>query len=240
MGDVGSALRPGRLLVFSDGNGTAQGGITLAGTGGDHGGSQKKWPLAFQHYCGSPGLAGLRNSTDWLLVADDDTYAFLPILAALLTLGFSPDWPYVLGRPWRAEGVTYPCGGPGYVLSRAAMDRVCARVEDFLTHHWPSYWSDINMGGYLQTLNITFVPLDGLYLRNYQAPGVKRIAPILKDDAIIPELAVGQPLSNHWAGPDEMRRLHAAHGMGKSRPPVSKYPEAPTMQSFLLPQTSAR
>ena len=70
------------------------------------------------------------------------------------------------------------------------------------------------MGGYLQTLNITFVPLDGLYLRNYQAPGVKRIAPILKDDAIIPELAVGQPLSNHWAGPDEMRRLHAAHGMG--------------------------
>ncbi len=210
----GSALHPGRLLVFSDGNGTAQGGITLAGTGGDHGGSQKKWPLAFQHYCGSPGLTGLRNSTDWLLVADDDTYAFLPNLAALLTLGFSPDWPYVLGRPWRAEGVTYPCGGPGYVLSRAAMDRVCARVEDFLTHHWPSYWSDINMGGYLQTLNITFVPLDGLYLRNYQAPGVKRIAPNLKDDAIIPELAVGQPLSNHWASPDEMRRLHAAHGMG--------------------------
>ena len=88
---------------------------------------------------------------------DDDTYAFLPNLAALLTLGFSPDWPYVLGRPWRAEGVTYLCGGPGYVLSRAAMDRVCARVGDFLTHHWPSYWSDINMGGFLPALNITFV-----------------------------------------------------------------------------------
>jgi hypothetical protein len=128
----------------------------------------------------------------------------------------------------------------GYVLSRAAMDRVCARVGDFLTHHWLSYWSDINMGHFLQALNITFVPLDGLYLRNYQAPGVKRIAPNLKDDAIIPELAVGQPLSNHWAGPDEMPRLHAAHGMGKLRPPVSKYPEAPTMQSFILPRTSAR
>ena len=210
----GAGLHPGRLLVFSDGNGTAQGGISLAGTGGDHGGSQKKWPLAFQHYCRSPGLAELRNSTDWLLVADDDTYVFLPNLAALLTLGFSPEWPYVLGRPWRAEGVIYPCGGPGYVLSRAAMDRVCARVGDFLTHHWPSYWSDINMGGFLQALNITFVPLDGLYLRNYKASGVKRIAPNLIDDVIIPELAVGQPLSNHWAGPNEMRRLHAAHGMG--------------------------
>ena len=54
----GAGVPPERFFMFTDGTIPIASSvpnplshIALPGTSGSHGGSQKKWPLAFQHYC---------------------------------------------------------------------------------------------------------------------------------------------------------------------------------------------
>ena len=211
----GSAFQEHRLFMFTDGDNLANSSmnvVTLPGTSNSHEGSQKKWPLAFDHFCKTTDEATqeVRAATDWLLVADDDTYVFLHNLLPALS-PFSIHWPYAIGRRQLEEGVDYLSGGAGYVLSRAAIDRICERVDTFVSNHWRSYYSDINMGLFLSSLNITTVPMDGFYptfgakdvSRN---PDGLRRAPDLS--AFIMEMEVPYPLTYHYVPPNQMLSLH--------------------------------
>ena len=217
-----SVIPKQRLFMFTDGDqlNSIKEAIVLPGTSGSHAGSQKKWPLAFEHFCsnGISGAQDVRATTDWLLVADDDTYVFFPNLLAAL-ISYTVDWPYIIGRGMVFEAGRYLSGGAGYVLSRAAIDRVCGSVDTFIRHHWRSYASDVNMGLFMSSLNITMVSLDGFYPHRFASgmndeahnPGGLRTAPDFSGK--IAETEVDRPLTHHNVSPDQMRKLHAQDNM---------------------------
>ena len=158
-------------------------------------------------------VQNIRAATDWPLVADDDTYVFVINLISAL-VPFSMEWPYAMGRMQLADGVYYPSGGAGYILSRAAIGRICDSIDTFIPRHWRSYYSDINLGDYLSSLKIATISMDGFYpsfglkdpVRN---PRGMRFAPDSSGEKDVMEMDIARPLTYHYVSPEQMTSLHA-------------------------------
>ena len=97
---------------------------------------------------------------DYLLKADDDTFVIVDNLLALLSIR-SPLEEFLLGHEQTDQGVTYLSGGSGYVISKAAFERIVPafQYQCYLPHAsgqeieiYPN--EDLQMGKCAQLLNI--------------------------------------------------------------------------------------
>ena len=103
---------------------------------------------------------------DFLIKADDDTFLIVDNLKHLLSQ-LSPNEPLILGHHQEDRGVEYLSGGPGYVLSHAAVKKI---VEVGLTGDRPCHLphpvgqeikvcpnEDLQMGKCATILNIIII-----------------------------------------------------------------------------------
>ncbi|CAJ0582575.1 unnamed protein product, partial [Mesorhabditis spiculigera] len=120
---------------------------------------------------------------DWYFKADDDTYAVMENMRFMLS-AYDPGIPRYLGCQMMVNGIYYQSGGPGYILSHAAVSKFAHHyIDDLRCPANPDGFEDYNLGRCMNALNISstdsrdiegrlrFLPLSPLSLFMDEIPG---------------------------------------------------------------------
>lgn len=110
--------------------------------------TMQAFDYVYQHYL---------EKADFFMKADDDTYVIMENLRYFLSHQ-DPNQPFVTGRhfkKWVKQG--YPSGGAGYVLSRAALERLANRTRKPPECKEDGSNEDVEIGRCLEKLGVPFL-----------------------------------------------------------------------------------